>query len=468
MNRSSRYTRFDVDDFSRVVQASRERARALRQDEPGDTANAMAHLDVVVEELAVADEELRVQTDALEEAQLELEIERRRYVDLFDAAPDPYLITDLDGLIVQANQAAGRVLAVPIRFLECKPLVNFVALDGRKHFREMLDHVAQAAEARPWDLELVGRDNSSIVYEVHVSRAPRGKVTELRWLLRDVTERRLLERRMRQLHEDMERRIDERTQLLEEALTRERAAHARAVTADRTTLDFITRLSHELRTPLQAAVGYVDILKQEIHGAVNAGQAAALDRISHAHHLMRSLLESILEIGRVRAGQIALRPAVIPVGALLGKVEELLAAQVVAQGLSFTFTGASAAMCVRADPTKLEQIVLNLVTNAIRYTPRGGAIALGSSVRGAMIAIEVRDTGPGIPRGQLQAIFEPFVRLPSTSSGHSEGSGLGLAISRELARLMGGDLVAESEVGEGSTFTLTLPNATPVERPDER
>ena len=313
-------------------------------------------------------------------------------------------------------------------------------------------------------MEFVGRDSRPATFEVHVASSSQGNgAEELRWILRDVTRRRRAEDRVRELNAELEQRVSARTRLLEDALESERGARARADTAGRATLDFITRLSHELRTPLQAAVGYVDIVNAQIHGPVNEAQREALLRVARAHHHMLSLLESLLEIGRVRAGQVALHRADIRVSDVVSTVQGLIMPQIAEHGLTLAVGGDDGAeISVRADRTKLEQMILNLLSNALRYTPRGGGVTVRWYTRESQVAVEVHDTGRGIPANQLDPIFEPFVRLAPSTTSRTEESGLGLAISRELARLMGGDLVAASEMGKGSTFTLTVPLAAPA------
>ena len=462
MDGPDKFTRSDVEGFSRAVKASRERAHALKHRAySDDPTEALDHMQVVVEELSVADEELRTQTDALEQAHVELEDEKRRYEELFDSAPDPYIVTDLSGVIRRANRAASLFFSVPPQFLCGKPLAAFVALSDRSEFRTRLDHALESPFGQTWEVTLFGRDHLAATFELHVARAPSpGSADELRCLLRDVTQRREAEDQVRAVNANLEQRVLDRTQLLEDSLSNERAARARADTADRATLDFTTRLSHELRTPLQAAIGYVDIVSAQIHGPVNEAQREALQRVAHAHRHMLALVDSLLEIGRVRAGQVALHLRDVRVSVMLRNVEELITRQITEQGLTLSFVRDEAdEVNVRADGTKLEQIIINLLSNALRYTRAGGHITVASSIRDAMVAIEVRDTGRGIPQDQLQAIFEPFVRVAPETAASVQGTGLGLAISRELARLMGGDITSVSEIGKGSTFIVTVPRA---------
>lgn len=142
---------------------------------------------------------------------------------------------------------------------------------------------------------------------------------------------------------------------------------------------------------------------------------------------------------------------------VLSETESLVAPQLRARQLAFEYRHAPPELCVRADRDKLQQILVNLLNNACKFTPPGGRVTLGSDVRDGMVGIRVADTGRGIPASRLREIFEPFVQVDRhLTPGGDQGIGLGLAISRELARAMNGDLTVESEEGRGAVFTVTL------------
>jgi signal transduction histidine kinase len=143
-------------------------------------------------------------------------------------------------------------------------------------------------------------------------------------------------------------------------------------------------------------------------------------------------------------------------GASIAEVSATLAPAIGARGLECTTSVDDAQLHAWADPDKLRQILFNVVTNAVKFTPPGGRITIDADAHGTEVSIRVRDTGIGIPTGRIDQIFEPFVQLDSRGHGQREGVGLGLSISRALARGMGGDLVAESSAGEGATFTIRL------------
>jgi signal transduction histidine kinase len=233
-------------------------------------------------------------------------------------------------------------------------------------------------------------------------------------------------------------------------------ARAEAEDANRAKLEFLAMMSHELRTPLNAIGGYVELLEMELRGPINDAQRDDLGRIQRSQRHLLGLINGVLDFARIERGSVDYRIASVSMAELIAATEPLVGPQAGARGLSLEFVGCGDTVCVRADREKLEQVVLNLLGNAIKFTESGGRVALSCEPRGECVAIVVQDTGQGIPADKLAAVFEPFVQLDSRLTRSRDGVGLGLAISRDLARGMGGDLTAESEVGVGSRFTVTL------------
>ena len=248
------------------------------------------------------------------------------------------------------------------------------------------------------------------------------------------------------------RTILDRELLLEDA----RRAKADAVQANLGKSNFMAVMSHELRTPLNAIGGYADLLLLGIHGPITTAQEQALERIRKGSRHLLGLVNAVLNFARLETGHLDYRLLDVPLNDLLGTCESLLLPQASARGLTMVFTGCETGSVAFADPEKLSQVVLNLLTNAVKFTEAGGVITLSCEAMGDRVLIRVHDTGLGIPADQLSRIFEPFVQVNSQLTRIRDGVGLGLSISRELARGMGGDLTVESETGLGSTFTLTL------------
>jgi signal transduction histidine kinase len=252
--------------------------------------------------------------------------------------------------------------------------------------------------------------------------------------------------------------IDNARLFAAERQAREEAERARAAAeaANRAKADFLATMSHELRTPIHAALGYGELLALGLHGPLTDGQREALGRIRRSQQRLLALVNDVLSFARLDAGQLRLETADVPLAELLADVEALMRPQLDARGLAYASADAGTA-AVRADRDRVEQILLNLLSNACKFTPPGGTVRVACATAGDAVRITVADTGRGIAPEQQDAVFEPFVQVDGGLTRTSEGTGLGLAISRTLARAMGGDLTLASAPGAGAAFTLALP-----------
>ncbi|HYD52078.1 MAG TPA: PAS domain-containing sensor histidine kinase [Gemmatimonadaceae bacterium] len=261
------------------------------------------------------------------------------------------------------------------------------------------------------------------------------------------------------------RDIDERKRAAEERdrlLESERAARRDAEVASRVRGEFLASMSHELRTPLNAILGYQDLLETGAAGALTELQRQYVERVrGSARHLL-SLINQILSFSRIEAGAMEYALAPVPVRRLIHAAVPLVEPQAAAKAVAVVVPPLPAELTGVADAEKATQVLLNLLGNAVKFTPPGGRIDVSTSADGDRIAIRVRDTGPGIPADQVDDIFQPFRQGAIGGGQRPEGTGLGLSIARALARGMGGDVLVESSSGQGSTFVLLLPVSVPA------
>jgi signal transduction histidine kinase len=241
----------------------------------------------------------------------------------------------------------------------------------------------------------------------------------------------------------------------------ERQARREAEEANRAKTEFLSAMSHELRTPLNAIAGYVDVLDLGIHGPLTELQRKDLVRIKRNQEILLGLISDVLNFARMEAGRIDYLSDRVEIEPLLHGLEEVIGPQVRSNGVSYQQITDGEGLAALGDPDRIQQILLNLLTNAVKFTGAGGAISVRAEANDGTVVVHVSDTGRGIPSDKLEAIFDPFVQLDRHRTDSSQqGVGLGLAISRQLARAMGGDLTVRSVPEKGSTFSVILPRAS--------
>ncbi|MFN7918679.1 MAG: ATP-binding protein [Bryobacteraceae bacterium] len=246
-------------------------------------------------------------------------------------------------------------------------------------------------------------------------------------------------------------RLEDQNRALEQAkLAAEESARLKSV--------FLATMSHELRTPLNAIIGYSEMLREDASALGLEQMDADLERIHvSAKHLL-GLINDVLDFSKIEAGKLPVRTETVPVAPALRKVSETVMPLIRKNGNSIS-TECPENLTALADPMRLTQCLLNLASNAAKFTS-AGTVAIAASREEHFVRIDVRDTGIGVDPSFLAHLFEPFRQAGSSEIRTESGTGLGLAISRKLARLMGGDVTAESRPGEGATFTLRLPVAS--------
>ena len=276
-------------------------------------------------------------------------------------------------------------------------------------------------------------------------RNPEGMLVGFAKVTRDLTERKQAE--------------------LKERVAAMRVAEAEA--ANRTKSEFLAAMSHELRTPLNAIGGYAELLMMGVRGELNEAQKEDLDRIIKSQRHLLGIINDLLNFSRIEAGKLSYEVQPVDLTDILDEVMAMVAPLAAAKQIEIRRGECAAGTVGMADRSKVEQIVINLTSNAIHYTDSGGWVSVACGVDGEWAWVSVRDNGVGIADEKLETIFEPFVQVGRTLSTSHQGTGLGLAISRDLARAMKGDLVVESTFGQGSSFTLWVPRGT-AEKPKRK
>jgi PAS domain S-box-containing protein len=252
-----------------------------------------------------------------------------------------------------------------------------------------------------------------------------------------------------------ERRAAEQQSLLDAT----RLAEAQA--ANKTKSEFLAAMSHELRTPLNAIGGYADLLKLGIRGTMNEQQLEDIERIIASQRHLLGIINDLLNFSRIEAGKLQYASESVDLKGVTDRVMQMVQPLAIAKGVELRAHPPRGDIVAQGDTAKVEQVLINLASNAVNYTPAGGWLEIDLGTEEDRVFISVEDSGVGIPKEKLETIFEPFVQVGRNLSTSHHGTGLGLTISRDLAVGMGGELTVESTVGEGSQFVLWLPPADP-------
>ena len=257
---------------------------------------------------------------------------------------------------------------------------------------------------------------------------------------------------------ELARSFNRMADTVQESFKRSEDGRARAEEANKLKSDFLASMSHELRTPLNGILGYSELLQVELEDPAQQEYAASIH--TSGQHLL-DIVNDLLDLAKVEAGRMELKPAELEIARLVADLIGAHRAHAQGKSLALTYSLADDLPAqLTTDPQRLRQIINNLLNNAIKFTQNGG-VELKVRRFGEGLAFDIRDSGPGIPPEAQDAIFEKFRQLDQFITRDHGGTGLGLALARELAHLLGGELSVASRVGEGSTFTLTLPIAGP-------
>jgi signal transduction histidine kinase len=354
---------------------------------------------------------------------------------IVDRLADGVVVVGGEGRIRFANPAAERLFG--------RPAADLVGQE--------FGFPLSSSEAT--EIEIVRRDGPPVVSELRVVETTWEDEPAMLISLRDVTDRKEAEEQSRQLE-------------------RERAARAQAEAANQAKSDFLAVMSHELRTPLNAVIGYAELLDLGVAGALTAEQRQQVGRIVASGKHLLGLVNEILDLAKVEAGRLSVERVPTSAAEVAEAAVVLAQPQAEARGLTLVLPSeAPPELRFLGDRERALQILANLLSNAVKFTAPGGTIRLEivgdappaeariPSGTGRWVGFRVRDTGIGIPPEHLERIFSPFVQAEQGHTRRNDGTGLGLTICRRLARLMRGDVVVESALGEGSTFTLWLPAA---------
>lgn len=407
------------------------------------------------------------------------EAERSRF---FDVATDILMTFKVDGYVSSVNPACERILGWTADEILKIPLSELVHPDDVERTRATGPHVLGGGELINFENRYRHKDGSYRWLTWRARPDPEGKL--IYGAAVDITDRKAAETQLRMLNETLEVKVAERTRELaageaatraaKEELRRHRdnlqeliieqtrdliAARDQAEAANRAKSEFLANMSHEIRTPMNAVIGLSHLLAHS--EPLTARQREFIDTLGKSAESLLELINDLLDVSRLEAGAVTLETIPFTLCPLVQDVVRMMEGACKDKGLSFAVEGGlTDHRPFLGDPGKLKQILVNLCSNAVKFTESGGVRIIVSDARAGdgrdTVTLAVADTGIGIPQAKLNTIFDKFSQADSSISRKYGGTGLGLAISRSLTELMGGELTVESREGEGSIFTVRL------------
>lgn len=352
------------------------------------------------------------------------------------------------------------------RYLGCNPA--FAADAGERHPRDLigkndyqLGWKDQAGLYRADDQQVMSSGVAKISYEepqtnrngqtiwLRTSKVPlRNRENQIIGILgvyEDVTLRKQAEELIHNYASNLEMRVEERTVEL--------------VRASRAKNDFLANMSHELRTPLNGILGFSETLLEGVYGPMAERQKRAVQTIHSSGEHLLGLINDILDVSKIEAGKFELQPELVDVDAICQSSLVFIKYLANKKAIAVDFSSSPAASTMHADPKRLKQILVNLLNNAVKFTPEHGSVKLTvqADAKEGLMRFSVTDTGIGIDSANIEKLFKPFVQLDSSLSRQYEGSGLGLTLVKQLVEMHGGSIEVQSEVGAGSCFAFVLP-----------
>jgi PAS domain S-box-containing protein len=380
-----------------------------------------------------------------------------RFRKLMEAAPDAIIEVDRHGHIVLQNAVTERLFGYSRDELYGQSVEVLVPGSLHARHKEHRAHYVAHPTTRPMGqgLLLFGQRKDGSQFPVEISLSPLDSDDGLcvTAVIRDVSERQSAEEKMRAMNEQFTQMLSEKNDQLE-------LRNQEVERADRLKSEFLASMSHELRTPLHTIIGFSQLLAEGAHGVLNKKQEGFLDHVRQDSKHLLDLINDILDLSKVEAGELKLSPNTFDFTEALEEVLSSLETVATANAIHLE-NRTAVKSSLYAERIRFKEILYNLLSNAIKFTPASGSIWVDAAIEPGFLVISVTDTGVGIAPSEHEAIFNKFYQVGATTKGVREGTGLGLAITRRLIELHGGKIRLESEPGKGSRFSFTMPLGDP-------
>jgi len=405
------------------------------------------NIQKLIEQLEISYTELNLQNDILKETQTQLELSHKYYNHLFQYAPIGYMIMNTKGEITNINLSAAKTLGLDAQMLEGKHFQSFITVDQLDIFDQCIQKIRTKGTPQSCDILINVTSNKEIWVRLflRLQNADDFQIEEIFCAMMDISYE-------KQMNISLEQKVKERTKEAEEARLR---AEALSKAKD----EFLASMSHEIRTPMNGIMGMGQMLL-ETH--LTSQQREYAKTIVGSSEVLMSIINDILDLSKIEAGKLELSSTPFDIRTVIDNTVKVISPKIYEKLLEFAaIFHSDIPPMVFGDPIRLNQILLNLLGNAIKFTDTG-EIVLKTSLQAfqkdtVVIRFEIRDTGIGIPEHQKHNLFEPFAQISDSILHKASGTGLGLSISKKIIQKIGGDIGFDSEYQKGSTFWVTMP-----------
>jgi PAS domain S-box-containing protein len=419
-----------------------------------------------VTDLRRAANELERQVQRVRQGEVTVRGERDRLNLVLENVADPILVTDQRSNIILMNDQAEQLFQ--IGEAETRNRRELAAVRGNDtKFTSFISEFALLDDNSRRERMSLSQPRTGMELPVEVVsgkvRNERGEPIAIVSVLHDLTkqvENERLYEALKRFNTELEMRIREATADLAEQNARLQWQSQEVDRANRLKSEFLASMSHELRTPINALIGYAALLLDGVLGEVNPKQRDALGRGRAAAEHLLALINDILDLAKIEAGKMPLHPEDVPLREVALEVTQQMEPMVRKKQLGFVIDVAPDCPVIYSDSTKIKQVLLNLLSNAVKFTTKGSVTMAARCAPGG-VRIDVIDTGIGIRQSDLQAIWEDFRQVDQSRTREFGGTGLGLSITRKLLERLGGSVTVQSSYGEGSTFSVFLPERLP-------
>jgi PAS domain S-box-containing protein len=428
----------------------------------------------LVQELQIHQFELEIQNEQLEQARAETQEALERYTDLYDFAPAGYFSLDRDGTIRQANLTISELFGVDRSRLVNRRFGLFVAENSRAIFHAFAEKVFASQSRETCEAMLLREGKPSFYARIEARRSDDGQ--ECRAVVVDITERKEAEEEIRRLNKELGHKVARRTTQLKEAnielqnateanLTERRGAE-RALSDKNFELQnaaeakdrFLATMSHELRTPLNHVIGFTELLVDGKLGTLNPKQSEYLETVLDSGNHLLKLINDVLEVAKVKAGKSKLKLERFSLRAAIEEVCGMVQPLAEKKSIQVDLEVAPELGEITLDQREFKQALYNLLSNAAKFSGECARVKILAAPHDEHhFKVSVRDTGIGINSEDLPRLFRPFEQLESGTRRRYEGLGLGLILTQKMVELQGGTIGVESEIGQGSCFTVVMP-----------